>query len=76
LLTLYNPLIDIGANASAEEADEALDDQVVKVNNIVYSFRLQSTNFDKKAYLTYLKGSRISCGWSSAFTNTLRDQAT
>ncbi|KAL2754694.1 hypothetical protein ACRALDRAFT_1063479 [Sodiomyces alcalophilus JCM 7366] len=48
--------VDIGANASAEEAEEALDDTVVKVNNIVSSFRLQSTNFDKKSYLTYLKG--------------------
>ncbi|KAF4957653.1 hypothetical protein FSARC_11226 [Fusarium sarcochroum] len=48
--------IDIGANASAEEAAEDLDDQVTKVNNIVSSFRLQSTSFDKKSYLTYLKG--------------------
>jgi len=48
--------VDIGANASAEEAEEALDDQVVKVNNIVHSFRLQSTSFDKKGYLAYLKG--------------------
>lgn len=47
---------DIGANASAEEADEALDDNVVKVNNVVHSFRLQSTSFDKKSYLAYLKG--------------------
>ncbi|KAH7262636.1 translationally controlled tumor protein [Fusarium tricinctum] len=48
--------VDIGANASAEEAAEDLDDQVTKVNNIVSSFRLQSTTFDKKSYLTYLKG--------------------
>lgn len=48
--------LDIGANASAEEADEALEDAAVKVNNVVYSFRLQSTSFDKKSYLTYLKG--------------------
>lgn len=47
---------DIGANASAEEADEDIDDTKVKVNNIVASFRLQSTQFDKKGYLTYLKG--------------------
>lgn len=53
-------LSDIGANASAEEAEEALDDQVVKVNNIVSSFRLQSTSFDKKSYLTYLKGNNSS----------------
>ncbi|KAK3296151.1 translationally-controlled tumor protein [Chaetomium fimeti] len=48
--------VDTGANASAEEADEALDDAEVKVNNVVNSFRLQSTSFDKKSYLTYLKG--------------------
>jgi hypothetical protein len=47
---------DIGANASAEEAEEALDDTAVKVNNVINSFRLQSTSFDKKSYLTYLKG--------------------
>ncbi|EFY87244.1 hypothetical protein J3459_016081 [Metarhizium acridum] len=48
--------VDTGANASAEEADDALDDAAVKVNNIVHSFRLQSTSFDKKGYLAYLKG--------------------
>ncbi|KAK3997361.1 Mss4-like protein [Cladorrhinum sp. PSN332] len=48
--------VDTGANASAEEAEEALEDQAVKVNNIVNSFRLQSTSFDKKGYLAYLKG--------------------
>ncbi|KAM0513548.1 hypothetical protein ACHAPE_007812 [Trichoderma viride] len=48
--------VDTGANASAEEADEGLEDAEVKVNNIVHSFRLQSTSFDKKGYLTYLKG--------------------
>jgi len=48
--------IDIGANASAEEAEEGVEDTAVKVNNVVHSFRLQSTSFDKKSYLTYLKG--------------------
>lgn len=48
--------VDIGANASAEEAEEGVEDQAVKVNNIIHSFRLQSTQFDKKTYLTYLKG--------------------
>jgi len=47
--------VNTGANASAEEADEALEDQEQKVNNIVHSFRLQSTQFDKKSYLAYLK---------------------
>jgi hypothetical protein len=48
--------VDIGANASAEEADEALEDGQETVIDVVYSQRLQSTSFDKKAYLTYLKG--------------------
>ncbi|KAF4984560.1 hypothetical protein FZEAL_294 [Fusarium zealandicum] len=47
---------DIGANASAEEAAEDVEDTAIKVNNIVNSFRLQSTSFDKKGYLGYLKG--------------------
>merc|ERR1712000_542466 len=34
----------------------ALDDAEVKVNNVVNSFRLQSTVFDKKSYLSHLKG--------------------
>lgn len=50
------PAADTGANASAEEAEEAVEDADVKVNNIVSSFRLQSTSFDKKGYLVYLKG--------------------
>ncbi|KAF4961859.1 hypothetical protein FSARC_10017 [Fusarium sarcochroum] len=48
--------IDIGANASAEDADEALDDDSIQVNNIIYSFRLQPTTFDKKSFVVYLKG--------------------
>lgn len=48
--------VDIGANPSAEDAEEAADSDVQTVNNVVHSFRLQSTGFDKKSYLTYLKG--------------------
>ncbi len=48
--------VDIGANASAEEVDEGTDDAVEKVNNIVYSFKLCPTSFDKKSYMTYIKG--------------------
>ena len=44
-----------GANPSAEDGDEALEDGATQVNNVVYSFRLQSTQFDKKSFLTYLK---------------------
>lgn len=56
MITLGAVEVDTGANASAEEAEEALDDAAVKVNNIVHTFRLQNTSFDKKGYLTYLKG--------------------
>jgi len=48
--------VDIGANPSAEEADESVEDGVETVNNIVYSMRLAPTTFDKKSYLTYVKG--------------------
>ncbi|CEJ82819.1 hypothetical protein VHEMI02866 [[Torrubiella] hemipterigena] len=47
--------VNTGANASAEEAAEDLDDTEVKVNNIVHSFRLQNTSFDKKSYQVHLK---------------------
>ena len=47
--------VDTGANASAEEAEEGLEDAAEKVNNIVHSFRLQPTSFDKKSYMVYLK---------------------
>jgi hypothetical protein len=48
--------VDIGANASAEEADEGTDDSKERVNNVVYSFKLSPTSFDKKSYMTYIKG--------------------
>jgi len=48
--------VDIGANPSAEDADEALEEGATQVNNIVHSFRLQATSFDKKSFLGYLKG--------------------
>ncbi|KAK9454536.1 translationally controlled tumor protein [Dipodascopsis uninucleata] len=49
--------IDIGANPSAEEGgEEELEEGVVTVNDIVHSFRLQQTSFDKKSFLTYIKG--------------------
>jgi hypothetical protein len=46
---------DTGANASAEEADEGVEDGAVQVNNVVNSFRLNQTSFDKKSYLSHLK---------------------
>lgn len=47
--------IDIGANPSAEEGEEALDDTTQMVLDVAHSFRLQETSFDKKSYLTHLK---------------------
>lgn len=48
--------IDIGANPSAEGGDDELEEGMETVNNVVYSFRLQQTAFDKKSFLTYIKG--------------------
>ncbi|KAF2443223.1 microtubule/calcium-binding protein [Karstenula rhodostoma CBS 690.94] len=48
--------IDIGANASAEGGDEDAEDQAQTVIDVVHSFRLNETSFDKKSYLTHLKG--------------------
>nr|QIB02116.1 translationally controlled tumor protein [Hevea brasiliensis] len=50
--------VDIGANPSAEGADEdeGVDDQAVKVDDIVGTFRLQEQPaFDKKQFVTYMK---------------------
>jgi hypothetical protein len=47
---------DIGANASAEGGDdEGAEDQAQTVIDVVHSFRLNETSFDKKSYLTHLK---------------------
>ncbi|KAF5102936.1 hypothetical protein D0Z03_000313 [Geotrichum reessii] len=48
--------VDIGANPSAEDGDEALEDGMITVNNVAYSFRLSETSFDKKSFVTYIKG--------------------
>ena len=48
--------IDIGANPSAEDGGDEVDDGSEVVNNVVYTFRLQPTGFDKKSFLTYIKG--------------------
>jgi len=55
MITLGAVEVNTGANASAEEADEGLEDAAEQVNNVVNSFRLQSTQFDKKTYLGHLK---------------------
>lgn len=55
-----NVKVDLGGDAheeaEAEEAEAVGDSGTVKVINLVDSHRLQPTNFDKKGYLTYLKG--------------------
>jgi hypothetical protein len=38
----------IGGNPSAEEMEEALESGAQQVNNVVHSFRLSQTSFDKK----------------------------
>ncbi|CEP63928.1 Tma19p LALA0_S09e05644g [Lachancea lanzarotensis] len=48
--------VDIGANPSAEGGDDDVEDGSEMVNNVVHSFRLQQTAFDKKSFLTYIKG--------------------
>ena len=46
----------LGANPSAEEQEEALQEEgATTVNNVAHSFRLSSTTFDKKTYLNFLK---------------------
>ncbi|GAA6048090.1 hypothetical protein JCM3770_000186 [Rhodotorula araucariae] len=56
MITIKEGAVDIGANASAEEAEETLEEGEQRVNNIVHSFRLTETQFDKKSYMTYIKG--------------------
>ena len=48
--------VDIGANASAEEQAEDLQDDAIQIIDVVYSMRLSETQFDKKSYMTYIKG--------------------
>ncbi|KAL5117990.1 hypothetical protein ACEQ8H_004135 [Pleosporales sp. CAS-2024a] len=55
-ITVGGETFDTGANASAEEAEEGAEDNVEQVIDVVHSFRLNATGFDKKGYLTYLKG--------------------
>jgi len=44
--------INIGANASKEESEEALDDNVQSVINLVDSHGLQQVKLEKKEYIT------------------------
>ena len=56
MITVSEGDVDIGANPSAEEAEEGTESSAQIVNNVVYSFRLSETVFDKKSYMTYIKG--------------------
>ena len=55
-ITVGGETFDTGANASAEEQEEGAEDAVETKIDVVHSFRLNETGFDKKGYLTYLKG--------------------
>jgi hypothetical protein len=44
-----------GANPSAEDQEESLEDGSEQVNNVVHSFRLQRSTFDKSSFVKYLK---------------------
>ncbi|KAF8845816.1 translationally controlled tumor-associated [Paxillus ammoniavirescens] len=55
LTTIKEGEVDIGANPSAEEQEEGVDDGSKQVNNVIHSFRLQPTTFNKSSYLAYLK---------------------
>ncbi|KAG8891002.1 hypothetical protein FRB98_000011 [Tulasnella sp. 332] len=61
--------VDIGANPSAEEADEALEEGSSQVNNVVHSFRLQQTSYDKKSYLSHLKVGKTHMSINTAWTH-------
>ncbi|KZT19259.1 translationally controlled tumor-associated [Neolentinus lepideus HHB14362 ss-1] len=67
--------VDIGANPSTEEADEGLEEGMETVNNVAHSFRLQQTSFDKKSFLTYLKGYMKAVKAKLAETNPDRVEA-
>lgn len=49
--------VNIGANASAEGEDDdgGVDDSSYQVIDVVDSFRLEQTSFDKKGFLTCIK---------------------
>ncbi|KAI9488769.1 translationally controlled tumor protein [Zychaea mexicana] len=56
MITVKEGEVDIGANPSAEGGDEGVEETAQTVNNVVHSFRLTETSFDKKSYMAYIKG--------------------
>jgi len=56
-ITIGGEQFDTGANASAEGGDEDGGDEANETKiNIVHAFQLNETQFDKKAYMSHLKG--------------------
>jgi hypothetical protein len=48
---------DVGGNPSAEGGEEeGVEDSAQTVLDVAHSFRLTETQFDKKSYLSHLKG--------------------
>ncbi|CEP14329.1 hypothetical protein [Parasitella parasitica] len=56
MITIGNDNVDIGANPSAEDAPDEIMDDAKTVNNLVHTSRLEPTIFNKKAYISYIKG--------------------
>ncbi|KIK95643.1 hypothetical protein PAXRUDRAFT_32866 [Paxillus rubicundulus Ve08.2h10] len=55
LITVKDGDVNIGANPSSEEQEESLEDGAKQVNNVVHSFRLAQTSFDKTTYVSSLR---------------------
>jgi hypothetical protein len=70
-ITIGGESFDVGGNASAEEGEEQLDDRAQTVLDVVHSFRLTETQFDKKSYLTHLKGMSPLFFISSSFSSVV-----
>ncbi len=49
-------MIQVREGSDIPVNEEDCDDQTITVNDVVYSFRLVETQFDKKTYMTYIKG--------------------
>ena len=52
VITVGGEGADIGGGGEGEEVDDNTEQKI----NVVHSFNLQQTSFDKKSYLVYLKG--------------------